>query len=329
MVKGFKAILFVAVTAIYAVSCVRGDNPINRPDNRRNDGGVQFLGPGWSKVAVPNNCLDVFFTNDTAGYLAGNGIYRSMDGGQTWNKTNAQDLVYYNLYFLNDKYGWGISEKALARTVDSGKTWQTLTSTFSFTDVYFLDENNGFAVSPSGVLKSTDGGSTWSLLAGSPTNAYNLVFRDANNGFFSTSSKGLYATTDGGATFSRISALPASMYSVQFLSSDPLKGYTIGVPNPDNLLGDVYKTQDGGATWTKLITINDNYFDFHFGNGDKGFVMTPNMVFKVENNVSTKVLYTPIPSNNQVYLTECHFTDDLERGWVIYNGGTLFRYVQP
>lgn len=329
MVKGFKALLFVALTGIYAVSCVRGDNPISRPDNPRNSGGVQSLTPGWSKVSVPNNCLDVFFPNDTAGYLAGSGIYRSMDGGLTWAKTSAQqDLTYFNLFFLNDKYGWGVSEKSLARTVDSGKTWTMHpNTTYTFTDVYFLDENNGFAISPSGVLKSTDGGATWSLLAGSPTNAYNISFRDANNGFFSTADRGLYKTTDGGATFSRISALPASMYNTQFLSSDPLIGYTIGVPNPDAYSGDVYKTVDGGATWTKTISISDNYFDFHFGDGDKGFVMTANMVFKVENNTSTRVLYTPI--TNQVHLVECHFTDDLDRGWVIYNGGTLFRYVKP
>lgn len=329
MVQGFKALLFVTVTAIYAISCVRGDNPISRADNPRNSGGNELLGAGWSKVSVPGNCVDVFFVNDTAGYLAGAGVYRSMDGGLNWTKTNAPDNNYYNLFFLNDKYGWAVTGTSIAKTVDSGKTWQThATANLAISDVFFLDENNGFAVAPQGVLKSTDGGASWSLLPGSPTEGYNLYFRDASNGFFGTDTKGLYKTTDGGATFSKVSGVPASVFNIQFLNTDPLQGFTMAVPDPQVLLGDLYKTTDGGTTWTKSVTLSDNYFDFHFKDANNGFVMTANMVYKIDGSSATKVLYFPI-SSNRVRFVECHFTDDLDRGWVIYNGGTLFRYVKP
>lgn len=327
MSNGLKSLLFILVTAIYAVSCVKGDNPITRPNNPRNQGGVPFLGPGWSKVNVTNNCVDVFFTNDTAGYLAGPGVFRSMDGGQTWSKTNAQDLNYFNLFFVNDKYGWAVSDKALAKTVDSGKTWQMHTASFSFWDVFFLDENNGFAGAAEGVFKTTDGGVTWSQLIGAPNNVLTLYFRDASNGFFATTTSGYHRTTDGGTSFQRLANMPNRIYNTQFF--DALNGIAMGPDLVDGKTGNVYKTNDGGQTWNKDFSVNDFYLDFNFSDINNGFIMTRNTVYKIEGTTQTRVLYTPIPADNQTIFTECHFTNDLERGWVIYNGGELYRYVKP
>lgn len=328
MVNGFKALLFVTVTGIIAASCVKGDNPIQRQEDPRNQGqgGVPILGPGWSKVNIPVNCVDVVFVNDTLGFLASigdGGVYRSTNGGVNWTLTNAQRLNYINLFFLNEKYGWAVTrDKSIAKTTDSGKTWTTLTSSFSVNDVFFRDENNGYAPSSQGLIKTTDGGSTWSILNASPANPVSTYFVDEQVGFVGTETNGYWRTIDGGTTFTRATGLPSEVYTADFFTgADLQKGVVIGSD------GYVNKTTDNGATWTKGPRVTGNYFDFNFKDIDNGFVMTANNVFKVEGNTVTKVLYRP--SADQVQFWECDFNADQTKGWVVFNGGELYRYVKP
>lgn len=320
MLKGFKALLFIAVTGITVLSCVKGDNPIVRPDNPRNQGGVPYFGPGWTKLNIGAGFYDVFFVNDTMGYLAGeNGVYRSVNGGQNWSKCNVPSAQYFNLYFINEKFGWAVSNQTLARTVDSGKTWTSSNSSFNFSDVFFLDENFGYATSAGGVLISKDAGVTWTKTntVNNPA-GFTLTFRDSKNGFISTQQNGYWKTSDSGVTFTRVPSMPNSVYNTQFLS-DGLTGMAMGAD------GRLYKTADGGNTWNSAFSVNDNYFDFSFSDANNGFIMTQNFVYKVTGTTLSKELYTPIGSDRFV---ECHFTADGKHGWVVNFAGYLYRYVQ-
>jgi photosystem II stability/assembly factor-like uncharacterized protein len=326
MMKGLNVLFFVAITGIIAASCVKGDDPIQRYDDPRNQGqgGVPILGPGWTKISIPHEGYDVFFVNDTLGFLATyGGVYRSTNGGVNWTKTGARQLNYMNLFFVNEKYGWAVSEsKEIARTSDSGKTWVTSTANYDFSDVFFRDENNGYAATMQGVLKSTDGGSTWSLIANSPTEAGSIYFVDELVGYCGTIRNGYWRTADGGASFSRVTGLPSRIFNTQFFTgADAQKGISIGED------GNLNKTTDNGNTWTKGPKFPTTYFDFHFKDFDNGFVMTINNVYKVEGSTATKVLYRP--AGNNVQFTECHFNNDCTRGWVVFNGGELYRYVKP
>ena len=328
MVNGFKALLFVTVTGIMAASCVKGDNPIQRYEDPRNggQGGVPILGPGWSKVTIPLNSFDVVFVNDTLGFLAsaGDGVYRSTNSGETWTRTNAQQSDYVNLFFLNEKYGWAVSvKKDITRTTDSGKTWVTTNSSYEFRDVFFRDENNGYAPTYQGLIKTPDGGATWTLVPNAPKNVASVYFIDEQNGFCGTDGTGYWRTTDGGTSFQSINGLPSGVYTTQFFTGvDTQKGIAIGKD------GDINKTVDNGAAWTKGPRVTGDYFDFNFKDIDNGFVMTATNVYKVEGNTITKVLYRPALSNN-IQFWECHFNADLTKGWVVFNGGELYRYVKP
>ncbi|RZS71578.1 WD40/YVTN/BNR-like repeat-containing protein [Pseudobacter ginsenosidimutans] len=328
MVNGFKALLFVTVTGIMAASCVKGDNPIQRYEDPRNQGqgGVPVLGPGWSKVTIPLNSYDVVFVNDTLGFLASfrDGVYRSTNGGETWTRTNAQKSDYVNLFFLNEKYGWAVSvTKDIAKTTDSGKTWATTNTSYEFRDVFFRDENNGYASTYQGLIKTTDGGVTWALVPNAPKDVTSVYFIDEQNGFCGTEANGYRQTTDGGSSFTPVNGLPNEVFTTQFFKgTDAQKGVVVGSD------GYVNKTTNNGATWTKGPKIKGDYFDFNFKDIDNGFVMTINNVFKVEGNTVTNVLFRPAADRN-VHFWECDFNADLTRGWVVYNGGELYRYVKP
>lgn len=328
MVNGFKALLFVTVTGIMAASCVKGDNPIQRYEDPRNQGqgGVPVLGAGWTKVTIPKNAVDVDFVNDTLGFLAaGDGVYRSTNGGLNWSKTDATpNLDYITLFSLDEKTIWAVSgSKAISKTVDSGKTWVTLTASFNFTEVFFRDENNGFASSLEGVLKTTDGGSTWSLISNQPTGAASVYFSDELTGFCGTYENGYWRTDNGGTSFSRVTGLPSRIFTTQFFSgADAGKGITMGQD------GYTYTSTDNGVTWTKGSKYNDvTYFDFQFKDMNNGFVMTDNNVFKIEENSVSKVLYRP--KGPGIQFIECDFNADQTKGWVVFNDGELYRYVKP
>jgi hypothetical protein len=173
-----------------------------------------------------------------------------------------------------------------------------------------------------GVLKSTDGGATWNLIANSPTEAGSIYFVDELVGYCGTIRNGYWRTADGGASFSRVTGLPSRIYATQFFTgADAQKGISIGED------GNLNKTTDNGNTWTKGPKFPTTYFDLHFKDFDNGFVMTINNIWKVEGSTATKVLYRP--AGNNVQFTECHFNNDCTRGWVVFNGGELYRYVKP
>ncbi len=130
--------------------------------------------------------------------IAGNGVYKSMDGGKTWSAMGLKDTLAIGRIIVHPKnpdvalvaalgHPFGPNaERGIFRTTDGGKTW---------TKVLFKDENTGgidlsfdpsnpsviFASlwqarrSPwgmdsggpgSGLYRSTDGGNTWKHLTG-------------------------------------------------------------------------------------------------------------------------------------------------------------------
>ncbi|HSW48999.1 MAG TPA: hypothetical protein VLH09_02440 [Bryobacteraceae bacterium] len=89
------------------------------------------------------------------------------DGGRRWSRVAVQEAGL-SLYFVNEANGWMVTGGGLWRTTDSGGTWSKLpeAATPPMTRVHFLDEEHGWAVGPrKGFYQTSDGGASWSRVA--------------------------------------------------------------------------------------------------------------------------------------------------------------------
>ena len=193
-----------------------------------------------------------------------NGLYKSTDGGTTWNNYKnglpsnpymfglvinpTNPSILYAALYVNGVY----------KSTDGGVNW-TYVSPQITTFTNFL----GLAINPSnpnivyvgiyhgGVWKTTDGGANWTMIyggdAGEPVldpNNPNTVYETANNNFIKS--------TDGGATWVAANGLPGAS---DVIAIDPnnsnivYTGVGYGVSNPG-----LYKSTDGGANFTQLTS---------------------------------------------------------------------------
>ena len=182
----------------------------------------------------------------------GSGIYRSIDGGATWQVVGLT--------------GSGAIGRLAVDPTDPQHLFAAVAG-----DLY----NPG---GERGVYESTDGGSNWiQVLAGDndttgavdlaidPTNP-NRVFaamwdhlREPDLRTYGGVGSGVYRSTDGGSTWQRLtSGLPAASATigrigVALAASNPQRLYAI-VISTNGLFQGLYRSDNGGDSWTKLPT---------------------------------------------------------------------------
>jgi photosystem II stability/assembly factor-like uncharacterized protein len=181
---------------------------------------------------------------------AGGGVWKSSNGGQTWDAVFAKEKVA------------SIGAIAIDPT-DSHTVWVGTGETNPRNDVTYGD----------GIYKSTDGGDTWtnvglksskyiSRILVDPRNHDHVVVGVLGDVFNDSPDRGIYVTQDGGKTWKQtLFAGPQSGASdVAMSAQDPSVLYA-GIwqfqrrPWTFTSGGDadgLYKSTDGGATWQKL-----------------------------------------------------------------------------
>ena len=183
----------------------------------------------------------------------GDGIYKSVDGGETWTKMGLPESERISQIVVHPKNGdivyacvpgklWSDStERGLYKTVDGGKTWSL-------------------------VLKGSNLSTGCSSLAMDPRNPEVLIaglwdfrrqgwtFRSGGNGPTAASGSGLFRSEDGGKTWTELepgkNGLPAKPYGrieVRFAPSSGQVVYAF-IEGVDSAL---YRSDDGGKTWDK------------------------------------------------------------------------------
>lgn len=150
---------------------------------------------------------DIHFTSPQVGFMAGFGVvYKTTDGGATWEFTPAENDFFVSLAFVSEQVGYVVGRAgSILQTTDAGQTWQVLRDgnrlwlpRHRYHKIRFWDQQTGYLVGDRGLmLRTQDGGETWQRVA-LPTEAdiYDLYLYGPNQGYLA-GSEGLLARFEG------------------------------------------------------------------------------------------------------------------------------------
>jgi photosystem II stability/assembly factor-like uncharacterized protein len=133
------------------------------------------LGPDWLHVSGWNSC---FATPKTGWVVYDDNLWRSEDGGNSWQPTGAvnaltdEERVHSGLRypsFQTEQFGWVLSERGtILRSEDGGLSWKRLEGFRGerLHQLVVVDPSNAWVLSARGddvsrILRTTDGGRTW------------------------------------------------------------------------------------------------------------------------------------------------------------------------
>ena len=197
-----------------------------------------------------------------------------------------QPINGFNLQFVDSLNGF-VQGNYLLATSDGGKTWAVRGSTISGIYFQFINPLTGFYFGLNkGLFITHDGGNSWvpglAVTATTTTldQRYPFYFLDSLRGF-SMMNGNFYTTSDGGVNWNiqaNITGVELSgFFKMQFL--DEMTGYC-GTP------GGLLKTTNGGKNWINCFstTAVDGRFSIpRFFDTNNGYLMTTNGIYKTTN----------------------------------------------
>ena len=232
-----------------------------------------------------------FFDQNNGVVVGTAGIMRTTDGGLTFDTVSGipSAATCYQVFFLNDSVGYvaGTTSVRVARTSDAGLTWtlNTLITSATYYDVWTPNDTLIVASTTTGnIRRSTDAGLTWAtVLTGASATLYKLEFSDALKGWTVGTTGSPRYTTDGGATWTTPAnaGLPASTYyDIDILQAPPqVEGFENTIfPPPEwssiNVLGTNAWTRSTAYAYEGVASAFINYEP----TGGEDWLISPNFL---------------------------------------------------
>lgn len=218
----------------------------------------------------------------------GDGVYRSKDGGKTWQHMGLEGSRHIGRILVHPKNAaivyaaalgslWGPNEeRGLYRSKDAGKSWQRLLRPSASTGVVevamhpenpdilfaatFQRERRQWSMigggDEGGLWRSSDGGDSWTRVGnGFPTTAVGRVGvtfcpGDPKTMYASAVGPdgGTFRSTDGGMSWERRNAKTQSHWFYGELFCDPMKPDRVYVP-----VTPLLRSEDGGKTFANIL----------------------------------------------------------------------------
>ena len=284
----------------------------------------------------------IHFSSINIGTVVGdNGnIYRTTDGGSSWNQQLANQSYDLNgVFFYNENIGTAVGEGGrILRTTNGGITPNSTEWTeykigppyINLQSVCFPSSLIGFCTGPSSVYKTINRGISWSESSNGVSSLwpYDVWFIDSNNGSIVGQSITspqfggiMFNTTNGGQDW--------QMYIFNQNLNEMSYRIARGIYYIDNLrriivaqYGRILYSLDGGVNWTKSDSVtawdlNDLSFptnDFGYVVGDKGTILK---------STNSGISWNVMQSNTNDNLYGVSFKDALNGTVVGVNGKIL------
>ena len=254
-------------------------------------GAGNFYTMGGSSVVSDYNNLNVVFATASpmssgTDPLNAAGIYRSIDGGVTWNQS-------YNMNFSRVKHGKTIlidnqssngsqSQKvyvgglgSIVYSINGGYTWYllyNLTNSTNRGEVYDMEFLNSNVTNNTFILFSTNNSqliiinlsnnATVAQGTGLPGIVYDFTIKGSNNSIvFAGTTNGVYRSNDSGANFANISVGLTTTYTYNRLTMSILNN-SIMYASPNSQTGGSfpYVSSNGGGSWSLMTNVNSGQF---------------------------------------------------------------------
>jgi PKD repeat protein/photosystem II stability/assembly factor-like uncharacterized protein len=211
------------------------------------------------------------------GLMRGNGIWKSLDGGESWGHltgTKGTEFTFVNRIAVTALgHILAATNHGLQISIDGGATWEVKVPGRA-ADIAIATNGTIYisvgVFSPGRIFRSSDNGQSFQELAGYPTNGQRIELAVApsnpNTLYAVASSNGNIAwfrkSTDGGATWTPLAVPRYLNQNCTQSAQDFGRGqawYNLALAvHPENenrvVLGgiDLYKSENGGASWTPI-----------------------------------------------------------------------------
>ncbi len=275
---------------------------------RTTDGGIS-----WQGTATSRSFLEyIQFLTPLVGYTSGPaGIYKSTDGGATWQDItppNPNQEQGWGSYFLTEQEGvfllggCGTSIQTFYRTTDGGRTFSATYQTepnSGLSDALLYRDGSGFALSSGVIWRTTDYGVTWRKYSTTGSKVwheelaiYGTTFLIPYSGTDCSGTGrgvgGVRISHDNGITWTQFDTR-SNMFGTFLIDNN--RGWAVGDGRS------AYYTDDGGKTWTNRNCGIDGDLDDVFFIGDTLGWIAGNGLYKYQprNMIPEVTIYPPEP----------------------------------
>lgn len=225
-------------------------------------------------VVDPANSAVVFAAAWTLDHPGG-GLWRSGDGGRSWNEAgglHGQSIRAFIEAPSNPQILFAGTLEGVFRSEDAGTTWMQISPAGSKE----IHEVESLAVDPANPdivyagtwhlpWKTTDGGKTWHNIKKGvidDSDVFSIIIDPTKPSIvYASACSGIYRSDNAGELFRKIHGIPDTARRTRVLRQDPDHSQVVYAGTTEGL----YKTLDGGRTFRRMtgpdVIVNDVYVD--------------------------------------------------------------------